>query len=386
MGKIHPGSEIAALVKKHEELRANGINLIASENCLSSAAREALASDLAGRYHSDFYGGSRFAQEIIETTEQLAEKLFRAKHALVSPLSGTMCDLAVMLAFTVPEEKVAMVPFSSGGFPLGVQKFHRRLVQLSVNEQSYEIDLNHARKTIAEERVRLTILGASYILFPHPVKELSQFIESEELPCLLGYDGSHVLGLIACGEFQDPLREGAEILFGSTHKSLYGPQGGLILTNSSEHEQKLRNFLDIDLETGIGLVDNPHVNRIAALGVVLEELLRDRSYGRRVVRNAQSLAKALDESGVPVRFKQRGYTQSHQILLDLNPTAAERLCRQLEQVNIFIDVAGRLGVAEVTHRGMGLPEMFKIAEVISSVYKKGPSTELKRKIRQLVKR
>ncbi|MGC8817367.1 MAG: hypothetical protein ACP5PX_06165, partial [Candidatus Hadarchaeum sp.] len=85
MVKKRPRSGIAALVGKHERLRASGINLIASENCLSAAVREALASDLAGRYHSDFYGGTRFAREIIENTERLAERLFRAKHALVSP-------------------------------------------------------------------------------------------------------------------------------------------------------------------------------------------------------------------------------------------------------------------------------------------------------------
>ncbi|MBC7099583.1 serine hydroxymethyltransferase, partial [Candidatus Bipolaricaulota bacterium] len=311
--------------------------------------------------------------------------LFRAKHALVSPLSGTLCDLAVMLAFTEPGEKVAMIPFSAGGFPLGVQKFHRRLVHLPVNESSYEVDLNLAQKVIAKERARLTILGASYILFPHPVKELSQFIRSENLPCLLGYDGSHVLGLIACGEFQDPLREGAEILFGSTHKSLYGPQGGLILTNSSEHEARLRNFLDIDLETGIGLVDNPHVNRIAALGIALEELLRDRGYGGRVVRNAKALARALDDAGVPVRFRQKDYTESHQILLDLDAGAAARLCRQLEQVDIFIDIAGRLGVAEATRRGMGPTEMAEIAGIISAVHRRGPSAGLKRRVHRLVK-
>lgn len=386
MGKIRRPSRIASLVKRHEKLRTNGINLIASENCLATPVREALASDLAGRYHSDFYGGSRFAREVIESTEELAKKLFRARHALVSPLSGTLCDLAVMLAFTEPEEKVAMVPFSSGGFPLGAQKFHRRMVQLPVNEQSYEINIAQAKEKIVTGRVRLTILGASYFLFPHPVKELSRFIKDNRLPCLLGYDGSHVLGLIACGVFQDPLREGAEVLFGSTHKSLYGPQGGLILTNTSEHEQRLRSFLDIDLETGIGFVDNPHVNRIAALGIALEELLQDRSYGRRVIRNAKTLAKALDESGVPVRFRQQGYTESHQILLDLDAGPAERLCRQLEQVNMFIDTAGRLGVAEVTHQMMGPDEMTKIAEIISSVYQNGPSPELKSQVLRLARR
>ena len=372
-------------MKRHEKLRAEGLNLIASENYLSPAAREALASDLAGRYHSDFYGGSKFAREVIETTEELAERLFRARHAIVSPLSGTMCDLAVMLAYTEPGDAVAMVPFSAGGFPLGVQKFHRRMVHLPVDDDQ-QINICQAKSLISEEKVKLTILGASYLLFPHPVKELGRFIKDAQLPCLLGYDGSHVLGLIACGEFQDPLREGAEILFGSTHKTLYGPQGGMILTNSAEHERTLRNLLDIDLETGIGLVDNPHVNRIAALGVALEELLKDRGYGKRVIRNAKMLARALDESGVPVRFRRRGYTESHQILLDLSPEKAREFCHQLERVNIFIDVAGRIGVAEVTRRGMGSSEMLRVAELMAQVYKNGPAPELKKQVKRLVNR
>lgn len=360
-----------------------GINLIASENYLSAEVRKALASDLAARYHTDWYGGSKLAQKIIENTETLARKLFKAKHAIVTPLSGTICDLAVLLSFTKPFEKVAMVPFSSGGFPLGAEKFHRERVFLSVDESSYKIDVSHAKELISKEHVKLTILGASYILFPHPVAELGEFIKDSGHPSHCVYDGSHVLGLIACGEFQDPLREGSEVLFGSTHKSFFGPQGGIMLTNSSEHEETLRNFLEIDLETGIGLVDNPHVNRIAALGIAMEEMFRNQGYGRRVVKNAKVLAKALDDLGVPVRFKNRDYTESHQILLDLDEKRAEKFCRQLEKIGIFVDVAGRIGVAEVTHRGMGRPEMGKIAELMAEVYKNGPREELKKRVRKL---
>ena len=243
----------------------------------------------------------------------------------------------------------------------------------------------HAKKLITDASVRLTILGASYIPFPHPVRELSKFIGNSSRSSLLVYDGSHVLGLIACAEFQDPLREGAKVLFGSTHKSLYGPQGGIVLTNSSEHEKILRNFLEIDLEAGIALVDNPHVNRIAALGIALEEMSRNRNYGRRVIRNAKALAKALDESGVPVRFRERGYTESHQILLNLSPEAAEKLCRQLENVGIFVDITGRIGVAEVTRRGMGPSEMGRVAELMKEVYKKGPQEGLKKRVHRLMK-
>jgi glycine hydroxymethyltransferase len=189
-----------------------------------------------------------------------------------------------------------------------------------------------------------------------------------------------VLGLIACGTFQDPINEGADILIGSTHKSLYGPQGGLVLTNSDFHAKKLRTMLDFTIDEGIGLVDNPHMNRVAALGIALEELACDPGYGERVVANAQALAKALDEFGVPVRFKKRGFTKSHQILLDLKDDDAKSLCQQLEDVGIFVDVACRLGTSEVTHIGMGPSDMDFIAELISDVFHGDISSELKSKV------
>jgi len=303
---------------------------------------------------------------------------------LVTPLSGNISDLTVLLAFTVPKDKVAMVPLDAGGYPLGVEKFHRNRVFLPMDLETWDVDLPTTRKLIANQKVQLVVLGASFILFPHPVREISEWIGNCGGSSRCVYDGSHVLGLIACGQFQDPLREGAEVLFGSTHKSLYGPQGGIILTDSSEHAEALRRFLEIDLKTGIGLVDNPHVNRIAGLGVALEEMLEDRSYGSRVVKNAKALAHALDELEVPVRFKERGYTESHQVLLDLEARLAEKLCHDLESIGIFIDEGGRLGVAECTHRGMGVREMREIALVVGEAYAKGARSRLRTRVRNLM--
>jgi len=375
--------KIGMLIEEHERWRTNGINLIASENTISEPVRKALTSDLAGRYHNEWYGGSKVAVEIIEATESLAQRLFKADHAIVTPLSGNICDLTVLLNFTSPGEKVAMVPISVGGYPLGVKKFHRELVPLPVDEKTYDIDVPKAKETIFENDVKLTILGSSFLLFPHPVREMREVMEKKEDAAPLVYDGSHVLGLIACSQFQDPLREGAEILIGSTHKSFYGPQGGMILTNSLELAEACKAFLDLDLEEGIGLVDNPHMSRIAALGVAMEEMLADPDYGKRVVKNAKALAKALDELSVPIRFKDRGFTESHQVLLDLGQEEAKSLCHRLEAVGIFIDIGGRLGAAEVTHLGMGPTEMSEIASMISDVYNKKAGEGLKEEILKL---
>lgn len=370
---------------KHEQHRSGGLNLIASENYLSEKVREALASDLGGRYHTSWYGGSGHAQEIIAATEELAKEVFNAKYAFVNPLSGNLCDLAVLFAFTDPNDKIAILPITAGGYPLGVTKFERKFVPFPSKQNSFEIDVEAAKKMLEDEQPKLTILGASYIPFPHPVREISEFIRESGIPSICVYDGAHVLGLVACGQFQDPLNEGAEVLFGSTHKSLYGPQGGLILTNSSEHYEALLKYLEIDLETGIGLVDNPHVNRIAALGVALEEILDGRDYGKRVIENAQTLAKALDELGVPVRFQEQGYTSSHQVFIAIEPERAQRFCHELEQVGIFIDEEARLGTAEVTHRGMGVEDMQAIAELLAEAYLEGVNDNLKPRVKKLVK-
>ncbi|MGM0510865.1 MAG: serine hydroxymethyltransferase [Thermoplasmatota archaeon] len=361
-------SEILPLVKKHEEMRKNGINLIASENHLSKRVREILSTDLAGRYGSDYYGGSKYAQQILERTKELACELFGVKHALVKPIAGNICDLDVLFSFSQPGDNVAMLPYAGGGYPLGLEKFNRKRISLPYNDDTYQIDIERSEKLYRDEDVALTILGSSYIPFPHPVKEFREYIDENNSDSNLVFDGSHVLGLIATGQFQDPLKEGAEVLIGSTHKTFYGPQGGIILTDSDEYAEIMSQYLEIDLDTGIGLVDNPHVNRIAALGIALEEMMDDEDYGERIVKNSKALAGALDDLGVPMKFKERGYTGSHQIFIDEGWDLAGKLCSELEKQGIFIDRTGRIGTGEVTHRGMGPEDMEDIAEKISEVY------------------
>lgn len=361
-------SKIRELVKEHEKTRENGLNLIASENILSERAKEALSSDLAGRYHSDYYGGTEHIREILRRTEELAEELFKVKHAFVKPISGNLCDLNVLFSFTEPEDKVAILPFEKGGYPLALEKFDRRRVDLpsKKNNDSYEIDPVEAEKIYRKEAPDLFILGSSYIPFPHPVQEFSRMISDKERPLI--FDGSHVLGLIATSQFQRPLKEGADVLIGSTHKSFYGPQGGLILTDNDDWAEKIRTYQDIDLDVGIGLIDNPHVNRIAALGITLEEIKDDEKYGKRVVKNAKALASSLDDLGVPMKFSDKDYTESHQIFLDMDGKTATKFCRELEKENIFIDISGRIGTAEVTRIGMDEGDMEDIAHDITEVY------------------
>ena len=254
-------NKLFELVNVHENYRESVINMIPSENVMSRTARMALSSDLGHRYHHGFfYGGQKYIQEIISKTRDLLSKLFRAEYVFIEPLSGNIALLTVILAFTRENDGIATLSFENGGYPFNYQRLHRRAIYLPFNEEEGTIDIEASKDIIYRERPKLIILGASFILFPHPVKEIAEI--AEDVGALTIYDGSHVLGLIAGNSFQDPLREGADILLGSTHKTFPGPQGGIIITNNDEIYETLKNFLGFPPV----MVDNPHINRIAALG------------------------------------------------------------------------------------------------------------------------
>jgi len=181
---------------------------------------------------------------------------------------------------------------------------------LPYDGEGYNLNTEKSLEYIAQNKPKVVVLGSSLILFPQPVREVAE--EVHRYGGSLVYDGSHVMGLIAGGVFQDPLREGADVLVGSTHKSFFGPQGGLILSNDSEFMAKLSsNFLHVTQ-------DNPHPNRVAALGVALAEAEKwGAQYASRVVLNSKRLAKLLFEEGLPVTPNTReDFTQSHQVFLN----------------------------------------------------------------------
>lgn len=352
--------EIDILVEKHERHRLNGINLIPSENRIFYNARKMLSSDLAGRYESEWYGGSRYAREICEKVEKLAQKLFNVRYALITPVSGNICDLAAIFSFSKSGDIIAGIPKENGGYPFGYEKFEREFYPLPMKD--YVVDEDKLDEV--EKDFPLILIASSILLFPHPLGKLSK-----KFGGVVVYDASHVLGLIAGGKFQQPLKEGARVMIGSTHKSFPGPQGGIVLTNEREVKEKMEEYLLFNYERGIGLIDNPHVNRIASLGMVMEEMLENgREYASQVIKNAKHLASSIHQMGIPVKFADRGFTESHQILLDMDKERAGIFYKKLEENGIFIDCIGRIGVAEVTHVGMKEEEMEEIAHLIADVY------------------
>jgi glycine hydroxymethyltransferase len=368
--------KIIALVEKHEKLRTQEtLNLISSENVMSQTARSLLSSDLAHRYTSvdKFYMGTRFIDEIESHGEEIAKRLFGAETADLRPLSGHVADLITLASLTKPKDSILCVSAKNGGYPgiwnQGLPRFLQlRVIGFPFLERDMNIDVESAEKTITKKKPSMVIFGASLFLFPHPIRKLSE--ASREVGAQVAYDGSHVLGLIAGKQFQQPIREGASVLFGSTHKTFFGPQGGIILANKE-------NGAIIKRRIYPALVDNAHWNRIAALTLALAEMEKfGQKYATQVVKNAQTLAKTLDECGFPVACSSLGFTKSHQVYLNYGGFGnGRKVAKKLERAGIITDCGVRLGTSEMTRRGMKQAEMRKIAEFFTRIIKNNEQPE-----------
>jgi glycine hydroxymethyltransferase len=377
--------EILSLVEKHEQWRGKEcLNLIPSENVMSPAVRSLLASELGHRYtaRDRFYMGTRFMDEIEQCGEKLAKEVFGAETADLRPLSGHIADMIFLASFTKPGDVLMCVSPEDGGYPglwddglaglLGL-----KAVPFPFSRENMKIDAEKAKEAIERFKPKVLVFGASLILFPHPIRELAE--TAHECGAIVGFDGSHVLGLIAGKHFQDPLREGANALFGSTHKSFFGPQGGIFLADK-EHGETVKARIYPRF------VDNAHWNRIAALTLALAEMQRfGRDYAGQVVRNAKALAKALHDYGFPVKCSRLGFTESHQVIMDFGDYERGReVAEKLQKANIIVDCVVRLGTCEVTRRGMKEGEMAKIAELIKrTVLDKENPENVKREVVKL---
>jgi len=354
-----------SLVKKHEEWRVKEcLNLIPSENVMSPAVRSILSSDLGHRYTSTykFYMGTKFIDEVELYGEKLAREVFEAETCDLRPLSGHVANWIFLSTFAKPNEKVLCVSPEDGGYPGVWEGGLASLLKLQAigfpfSKEKMNIAVDETVDLVSREKPNIVVFGASLFLFPHPVAEISK--AAREVGATIGYDGSHVLGLIAGGTFQKPLREGASVLYGSTHKTFFGPQGGIIVADKKHGESMKEKIFPM-------FVDNAHWNRIAALTLALAEMKAfGKEYCRQVIRNAQTLAKALSDYGFPVKCAEHGFTQSHQVWLDYGGYKEGRdVAQKLERVNIIADCGVRLGTCEVTRRGMKEGEMEKIAEFI----------------------
>jgi glycine hydroxymethyltransferase len=382
--------EVFEIVRSHHAFRGSSLNLIASENITSRGVRKLLTCDMGHRYAVGFlyermYRGCEYIDKLEELTQFLARKLFRVEHVNNLPISGTVANIVAIGAFTKPGDVMMGLSVMEGGHSSfrEASRYHGvSMVPIPFDAEEYNIDADQSRKMIAKVMPKMVMLGASEMLFPQPVKEVSE--AASEVGAVTVYDGAHVLGLIAGDNFQDPLREGAEVITGSTHKTFFGPQGGIILCK--------RQYGDAIDRIALSMINNHHINRVAALAYTLAEFLAfGKEYARDVVRNAQALAESLYNNGIDVICAKKGFTKSHQVIFRVREGAAMEVSKNLEKANIITSMTPlptdrsekmasgvRLGVQEVTRLGMGRDEMETIGKLIARVVKDPDSASVVR--------
>jgi len=384
------------LLQQHHKWFQESIPLIASENIPSPAVREALMSDFGNRYAEGWpgervYAGCRFIDQVEFKCIELMKKLFEAEFVDVRPISGVVANLVVYTAFTEPGDTIMALSIPCGGHITtgkkelgGTAGAVRGLVveYLPLDYKELNIDVDKAKERIqklaAEGRPpKLVMFGASVFPFPHPIKELEETIRS--VGGIVAYDAAHVAGLIAGKQFQDPLREGADVVSLSTHKTFFGPQHGGVLS-WTKYADKIKRA------TFPGMVSNHHLHAVAGVTIACAEMLEfGQEYASQIVKNAKALAQALYERGFNVLAEHKGFTQSHVILIDITKQGDGGTIEEtLEKANIiinrnllpwdikegrhFMHPGGiRLGVSEVTRLGMRESEMCEIAEFIKRV-------------------
>jgi glycine hydroxymethyltransferase len=323
-------------------------------------------------------------------------------------VSGTHANLASFkgLSTAAKNRKMVVTPLSCGahishdyaglaGSILGLENINH---VYSIDE--FNIDVDKSADVIRASKPGIVTFGGSLFLFPHPVKELKEV--ADEVGAYVAYDGSHVLGLIAGGAFQDPLREGADFITSSTHKTFPGPQGGVVLGNvkdkRTEKAIKAIQFAIFPLSAS-----NTHLGRLPALGIAaLEMKLFGAELARQTVKNAQTAGQYLFENGVKVLCASKGFTKSHQIAVDVcNFGGGKKVAKDLEDANIILNKnllpydnqddrdnpSGlRIGFQDVTRRGFREGEIKHLCDLMLIVIKgKHKPSEVKENVIALKK-
>ena len=370
------------------DLYRNGLGMIASENIVSPMVQKIVSSDLHGRY-AEGLPGKRYYQgcDDFDTIEslgiQLAKKVFNTPFANIQSTSGTVSNIGALKALAKPGDKITAVSTADGGHISHARMGAVGLRDLNLstypwNEERMEPDIDGACALIRELEPRVALVGQSVFLFPTPLREIAD--AAHEVGASVMYDGAHVLGLIAGGCFQDPLREGADLMTGSSHKTFPGPQGGFLLSSSEDPVFQRK------LNTSIfpGVCSSYHLHHVAGKVVALAEFEEyGTAYAHDIVKNGQAFASALAAEGFDVLAESRGYTASHQVLTrhgDTDSGAGAKAARLLEDAGIITNMnmlpgdtkaltpSGlRLGVQELTRVGMGTLEMQEVAKLYARV-------------------
>lgn len=355
----------------------NNIELIASENIVSKAVLLAAGTVLTNKYAEGYpgkryYGGCQYVDVVENIARERAKKLFGADHANVQPHSGASANLAVFFALVNPGDTVMGLNLAHGGHlshgsPVNISGKYYNIVPYSVSGDTEQLDYESIRKTALECKPKMIIAGASAYARTIDFAKIREICD--EVGAYYMVDMAHIAGLVAAGLHPSPVPY-ADVVTTTTHKTLRGPRGGLILCKA-ELAQK------IDKAVFPGVQGGPLMHIIAAKAVALGEAMTDefKEYQRRIVKNANALAKALQEEDFRIVS---GGTDNHLMLIDLRPfdLTGKEFERRLDEVHItvnkntipndpqspFITSGIRVGTPAVTTRGFNEPEMLKIAK------------------------
>ena len=380
---------VVAAVRRNEEWRGKRcINLLAPEAPTSPTVRGLLSAEVGTRAAEGHVGsanrwfaGTKHIDEIEALCVELLKKAFRASYADYRLMGSMLGNLAVYQALASPGDVIMSAAQPVGGHssnrvdgPAGLRGL--QIVDIPFDPVRLEVDLALFASTARRVRPKLVTLGLSMTLFPYPVAEMSEIVA--EWGGRIFFDGAHQAGLIAGRQFQDPLREGAAVLTGSAGKTFSGPQSGLIVWNDPELTEPITHAIFPVLAA------THQVNRVAALAVSAAEMLAfGEVYMAQIVSNARALARAIDSRGIPVLGKPRGYTCTHQVIVDVRGFGGgKNIAQLLAEANIIAnknlipddcpedwDSPGglRLGTTEVTRLGMGEAEMQTIGDLIARI-------------------
>ncbi len=397
--------ELIDASEKHEKYRSEEcINLIASEGLKSPAVREIMSltqdlesryaegeNDLRGHVGKRHYQGQRYITEIENSVADLTRGLFGCSWVDVRLVSGTHANLATFkgLSMATKNNRMVVAPLSCGAhISHDYTGLAGKVIGLETIDHAYDVDSMNidpykSAVIIRAARPGIVTFGGSVFLFPNPLKELSEI--AREVGAYVVYDAAHVLGLIAGGEFQHPLKEGADFITASTHKTFPGPQGGVILANLEDER----------METGIRGVQhsvfplttsNTHLARLPAVGLTaLEMKVFGAELASQTVKNAQTAGEYLFENDVKVLGERGGFTKSHQIVVDVRRYGGgKRVAESLEEANIITNKnllpyddqndkenpSGiRIGFQDVTRRGFKEDDIEHLCDLTLDIIK-----------------
>ncbi len=390
---------VFGLIKQEEVRQEHNLELIASENIASLAVRQAMASVLTDKYAEGlpgkrYYGGC----EIVDQVEQLAidrvKELYGAEHANVQPHSGASANMAVYMAMLKPGDTLMGMNLSHGGHlthgsPVTYSGQNYNIVPYSVSPTDELIDYDAFRQTALEHKPKMIVSGASAYSRAFDFAKIRAI--ADEVGALHMCDMAHYSGLIAAGEYPSPIPY-ADFVTSTTHKTLRGPRGGIILCR----EQFAK---EIDKSVFPGIQGGPLMHVIAAKAVAFGEALRPefKTYQHQIRLNASALAAALTQNGFRIVS---GGTDSHLMLVDLRPYGVTGKTAQIaldeaaittnknsipfDPEKMFVTSGIRLGTPAVTTRGMKEPEMKQIADFISDALRNHDNSEKLHSIRHQV--